>query len=350
MILNLYIRKKTISSICLVILIFALLSNFLYISLQLANGKGFNLQSLSYAIYLTPRNIYKALTVIVLISGAIVLYRFQESREWLIMSSFGNSNRRLIANVIMIQFFFILIMAYVGETLAIDLERYVKQSATFDASRGSVFWKLNNLWFKEGDTFVHVGRVVNSRTLANIDQFKLKDNDLVKYTYAKKGVFVKPGIWELESVQSYNPKLLLEKESLSKKVWNTGLHPSVLEIAGDVEANSKSRLSLQKLFLAIWNSKNLGILSEDASSNFFQRITKPFLSLASLCCIAPLLIRSRPRGIQNSELAKLSLIIIFLVGLQQFEAPPYLSIYMMIAQSMVIIVGIFIMMTVNRIR
>lgn len=348
MILNLYIRKKTIQSICLVMLVFALLNNFIYISMQLANGRGFNLNVLTYALCLTPRNIYKALTVIVLVSGALVLYRFQESKEWLIMSSFGNSHRRLVVNVIMIQFFFILVMAYVGETLAIDLERFAKQKGTYVASKGSVMWNFNNLWFKEGDTFIHVGRVKNDHTLANIDQFKMKNNDLIQYTYAKEANFIKPGSWELKSVQVYDPRRVHQSNSLSKKLWQTGLHPSVLEVASESETNK--RLSLHKLFLAIWNSKNLGILSEDAVSDFFQRVTKPFLSLASLCCIAPLLIGSRPRGIQSAELVKLFVLIVSLVGLQQIEMPPNLQLYMMLAQTMVIVVGALVMMTVNRIR
>lgn len=346
MLLNLYIRKKTIQSICLVMLIFALLNNFIYISMQLANGKGFNLAVLTYSLCLTPRNIYKALTIIVLISGALVLYRFQESKEWLIMSSFGNSNRRLIVNVLMIQFFFILIMAYVGETLAIDLERYAKKQGTYAASQGAIWWHFNNLWFKEGDTFIHVGRVLNDEKLQNIDLFKLKDNDLVQYTFAREATFIKSGEWQLNSVKTYDPKRIGYSDSYREKIWKTGLHPSVLEVASE----TNKRLSLQKLFLAIWNSKNLGILSEDAFSDFFQRVTKPFISLASLCCIAPLLMRSRPRGIQNSEMIKLFSGILVLVGLQQIEVPPHAQMYMMLVQSMVIVLGALFMMTVNRVR
>ena len=118
----------------------------------------------------------------------------------------------------------------------------------------------------------------------------------------------------------------------------------------EVASETNKRLSLQKLFFAIWNSKNLGILSEDAFSDFFQRVTKPFISLASLCCIAPLLMRSRPRGLQNSEMVKLFIAILSLVSLQQIEVPPYAQIFMMIIQSMVIVLGSLFIMTVNRIR
>lgn len=345
MLLNLYIRKKTIKCICLVTLIFALLNNFVYISLQLANGKGFNLNVLTYAIYLTPRNIYRALTVIVLISGALVLYRFQESKEWLIMSSFGNSNRRLVVNVILIQLFFIIIMTYIGETLAIDLERYAKQQGTYVASSGQVWWKLNNLWFKEGDTFIHVASVVNDHTLKDIDQFQFEGNELIKYTHAHKATFIKSGEWQLQSIQTYDPKLIEKTDIIPSKTWQTGLHPSVLEVASYTD----KRLSLYKLFFAIINSKRLGILSEDTFSDFFQRITKPFLSLASLCCIAPLLIRSRPRGIKNTDLLKLFISIICLVGIQQ-EFPQNLQIYMIVLQTMVIVSGVLFVMTANRIR
>lgn len=345
MLLNLYIRKQTIKSIGSVLMVLAVLNIFIYLSLQLANNKGLNMQTITYAVFLTPRNLYRALTVMVLISGALVLYRMQETKEWLIMSSFGMSHRRLFANVILIELFFIIIMAYLGETIAIDLERFAKQKGTYVASNGQISWNFNNLWFKERDAFIHVGGVLNDKKLKIVDQFLFKGNHLVKYIHAKGARFVKAGEWELLQVSVYDPNQLGIKDVKDRATWKTGLHPSVLAAA----SVTGTRLSLHKLFWAIWNSKNLGILSDDMFTDFIQRVTKPIISITALCCVAPLLLRCHPRGFQNYEIIRLVLVIMALVALQQ-EVPIQFQSYLIMIQMCTVILGVSCAVMLDRIR
>ena len=343
--LNLYIRKQVLKTITMVVLMFVMLDNFVHISLKLANGNPFSWHMITYSLYISPRNIYRALTVIVLISSTLVLYKLQHSKEWLIMSSFGNSNRRLLANVLLIQFCFILLMSYVGETLAIDLERVAKQQGTFIASSGKVTWNFNNLWFKEGNKFIHVNRVVNENMLKGIDQFEMKGNDLVRYSQAESANFKRTGIWDLHNIVSYDLKAPGVKALKTDMVWHTDLHPSVLTVA----SATKQRLSLQKIFWAIWNSKNLGILSDDTFSDFFSRVIKPFLSLASLCCVAPLLIKCRPRGFKRFEIVQVCILVLALIAVQQ-EIPQQFQLIVIALQMSIIFIGCVVMALVNRIR
>ena len=49
-------------------------------------------------------------------------------------------------------------------------------------------WNFYNLWFKEGNKFIHVNRVVNENMLKGIDQFEMKGNDLVRYSQAESAI------------------------------------------------------------------------------------------------------------------------------------------------------------------
>lgn len=345
MIIDKYIRREAAKHIIVVMCLFALLNVFVYLSLQIANNKGLNWQTFSYGCLLTPRNLYRALTLIVLFSGAMTMYQMQQSKEWLIMTSFGNSHRRLFANIILVQFVFILIMAYVGETIAIDLERYAKKKGTYYASKGEVIWNFNNLWFKEGDVFIHINRVVNAEQLEGIDRLIVKDDQLSVVQHAKSATFIRDGLWQMQGVSNFNLKSLEDKKFYQTLQWHSGLHPSVLVAASETGA----RLSLHRLFLAVWNSKNLGILAKDSLGDLINRLTKPIITFASLCCLAPIILLNRPRGYTRLDMLKILMLMLVLIGVQQELPSQYMN--MALAMQMILVcVGALLVMRLNQLR
>lgn len=345
MIINQYIRKQTAKHIIIVMCLFALLNIFVYLSLQIANNKGLNWQSFSYGCLLTPRNLYRALTLIVLFSGAMTMYQMQQTKEWLIMTSFGNSHRRLFANIIVVQFVFILIMAYVGETIAIDLERYAKKKGTFYASNGEVVWNFNNLWFKEGNAFIHINRVVNAEHLEGVDRLVLKDDQLAVVQHASHATFIHNGLWKMHEVSNYNLNNLDDKKFYPELNWQSGLHPSVLVAASETSA----RLSLHRLFLAVWNSKNLGILAKDSLDDLISRITKPIIAFASLCCLAPIILINRPRGFTKVDMLKMLVLMLGLIALQQ-ELPSQFMSAVLCMQMALVCIGALMIVRLNQLR
>lgn len=343
MIINRYIRMQACKHIITVMLLFALLNIFIYLSLQIANNNGLNWQSFSYGCLLTPRNLYRALTLIVLVSGVMTMYQMQQSKEWLIMTSFGNSHRRLFTNIILVQCVFIIIMAYVGETIAIDLERYAKKKGTYYASKGEVSWNFNNLWFREGNAFIHINRVMNDQKLEGIDRLIIKDEQLAIVQHAKSARFIRNGVWQMHAVNNFNLNSIKDKQFYAELTWHTGLHPSVLVAASE----TGTRLSLHRLFLALWNSKNLGILTKDALDDLIHRITKPIIALASLCCLAPLTLLNRPRGIGRYDLFKILALMLVLILLQQ-ELPSQFMNLLLCLQTVLVLSSIIVIVRLNK--
>ncbi len=291
----------------------------------MSNNLGFNTDSLIYAFMITPRNIYRALIIIVILSGLITVYRLIYSSQWIVMQSFGVTTWQILRNIFLVQSLFVVIITYIGETYAIDAELYAKRIRTHSASGGAINYSINNLWFKEKNHYVHVKSVTTSQELEGIDFFEVVDHVFLKYRYAQKAVFKKNGLWVLSDVKEFD--LTNSKLSKFNQVnWMSGLHPTVLVAA----VAAPTRISLTKLFKALIHSKGFGILQDDTFNVFLTRVMTPIMAICSLSIILPIMFFNPLSHYANRNLSFALLLAIVVITIQQpiTGAYQWLSIYL----------------------
>tara|TARA_X000000950_G_C13906340_1_gene657023 strand:+ start:2763 stop:3752 length:990 start_codon:yes stop_codon:yes gene_type:complete len=323
--------------------IFTILNLFIYIALQISGNKGLSFESLYYAAMITPRNLYRALISIVVISGIMSIYRFKSSNEWLVIESFGIRTWRILRNILLVEFMFVIIMTYIGETIAIDAELQAKRIRTHSVSHGVVNFSINNLWFKEKDHFIHVNKVLSPKELQGIDFFEVQNNNLVGYRKAESAFFITKGEWELHHIQDMDLTQHNPIKKSNKEIWHSGLHPSVLVAA----VAAPTRMSLSKLFKALVHSKGFGILNDDTFNIFISRVMMPLLALCSLVITCVILLWNSNRNNINRKIVFAMLVGLCLIFIQQpaLISDQWLSLSV---NSMILFAGVVSFVTLYR--
>lgn len=268
-ILDVYIAKTIASTTAFCLLILVGLSSMLKFVEQLKSvGQGdySMLEAATFVLLMIPRDIELFFPMAALLGSLIGLGTMAQSSELVVMQAAGISRLQIIISVMKTAIPLMLLVMALGEWGAPAAEQKAVNMRTQEISGGSLIKSKNGLWAKDGNRFVHVGKVIETGLLTDISFYQFNDhNNLSLITEAKVARY-QGDAWLLEDVkQTY---LLADKSTTTNvdslkwistltpdKLGVVSIKPEALSIAGlfdYLEYLKVNKQDTSRYDLALW--------------------------------------------------------------------------------------------------
>lgn len=235
---------------------------------------------LQYVGYSIPRIFYETLPYAALIGCLAGLGLLANNSELIVIRAAGISTWRIAWAAMKPALALVVFGLFVGELVLPDFERtarVIRENAMEDD-----ITPQGGFWYREGDTFMHFGRVSHVGELRNVKQYIIdSDHRLEKTLWASKARFIPDevsGHWVMEDVVMTDLTQKREQR-LGSMIWNTGLTPALIKTEILVEPDKMSILELNR---KIEYMRTQGLNSGKFELGFW---TKTFQPLASLTLV-----------------------------------------------------------------
>ncbi|WP_392565118.1 LPS export ABC transporter permease LptG [Utexia brackfieldae] len=299
-ILDRYIGKTILKTIGLTLFMLVGLSGIIRFIDQLRKvSEDYDALSAAYYCLLTvPKDLEVFFPIAALLGALIGLGTLAAKSELVVMETAGFSRISIAKAVMKTAIPLVLLTMIVGEWVAPVSEQIATNMRSEKIYGRSLIATQNSIWAKDGDDFIHIGRVNNDDTISDIDIYALNDGRLVRLTHAAYGKY-QDHEWLLTQVDESdlsNPDKI-SGTSLLTMNWKTNITPDKLGIV----ALDPGSLSASGLYKYINYLKTSGRDSANYQLIFWKKIFKPF-SVAVMMLMALSFIfgplRSVPMGIR----------------------------------------------------
>lgn len=292
--LTLYVASTVLyTSFIIILALTSIFFLFTYIAQAGDIGKGnFNAPTaLLYVLYEVPANIYLIMPVCGLLGGLMGLGLLASNSELIVMRASGQSITQIAKGVLLVAlglaFLTFLTGAYIGP--------YFKKQATINKKiaignkESQVLYDTKQLWIREDNAFIHVGKNDTNGTLNNITKYTVNDNQLTVIDYVDNALF-KNQQWQVNNITSTHigkDKNIIYHDK--QNYWNNLLPPFLLniitsntdylnlnELINYIKINREGQQNANRIWLKFWQT-----FFQPISLIILMLITVPF-SLSSM--------------------------------------------------------------------
>ncbi|WP_392564105.1 LPS export ABC transporter permease LptG [Orbus wheelerorum] len=300
-ILDRYIGKTILSMIGMTLFLLVSLSGIIRFIDQLRRVKA-DYDALSaalYALLMVPKDLEVFFPIAALLGSLIGLGMLASKSELVVMQTSGFSRLHIIKAVLKTAIPLVLIVMAIGEWVAPIGEQTARNMRSEKAYGGSLISNKNSIWAKDGNDYVHIGKVESDNSIADIDIFLVNSNsELESITHASYGKF-ENNAWQLVQVDKTDlsdPSEVKGSNLLSME-WHTTITPDKLSIV----AQDPDSLSISGLYKYAQYLKSSELDSSNYQLLFWKKLLKP-LSVAVMMLLALSFIfgplRSVPMGVR----------------------------------------------------
>ena len=293
-ILDHYIRSSVIWATGLVVLVLVGIESFIDIIGELSSIGVANYGILSvfkYVCMQIPAELYQLFPVAGFLGGLIGLGRLASTSELIVMRAAGVSIARIAWAVVKAALIMLVVITAVGEWQAPIWQYQALRYKEKQMQRNINPWSSQQLWLHQGLSFVHIGAILSSSTIQDIQRFDFdKDNHLLSSSTASRGVLQKDGRWQLEQV---NETDLETSQSIVKhydyKPLGFSFEPDLLRKKMQIDPD-------QQTISVLWNNilyhRQAGLLSNELESAFWTRVLQPLTTVVMICLGVPFIFGS----------------------------------------------------------
>ncbi len=285
-VLTLYIGKQVLQGVLLVMLVllgisllFEFLAKLEYVG---ENGTTY-LTILKFILFSIPTVMYDIFSPAVLIGGLMALGGMASNSELIAMRAAGVSKYKITGMVTLTGILLMLMVVLLGETVLPVAEKNKNdlnnQIRGYGTNSG-----LNNVWLKEGKSFINIGKIVSDTEIENIKVHSLLSSDVTSTTDISSASLQENGQWlgkEVVITDYSNTAVKLERLETSLYTWSFDL--SLLEVL----SNKPETLSLKSLhgYVSYMDDNNLD--SSRYKLSFWLKLFAPFTVLVMLLLALP---------------------------------------------------------------
>lgn len=234
-IIDRHIGRTLLTTTSLVLLVLVGLSSMIKYVEQLKRvGKGtYDLWDAAlYVFYSMPRDLELFFPVCALLGALVGLGLLASHSELVVMQAAGKSKLDIVVSVLKTAIPVALLMMALGEWVVPNAERTAKELKTSATSGGSILASQRGTWAKDGDDFVYIGSVLDSKLLHNVTTYKFDENKRLIHVSHFNEAFYQKGSWQVSDV--HNTFLSDDRiRNLHKDsgVWHSSLTPDKLSVA-----------------------------------------------------------------------------------------------------------------------
>jgi len=284
-ILDRYIGKTILNMIGITLFLLVSLSGIIRFIDQLRRVK-VNYDALSAALYsllMVPKDLEVFFPIAALLGSLIGLGLLASKSELVVMQTSGFSRLHIIKAVLKMAIPLVLIVMAIGEWVAPLGEQTARNMRSEKIYGGSLIANKNSIWAKDGNDYVHIGKVESDNSIADIDIFSVNNNsELESITHAAHGKF-ENNAWQFVQVEKtvLTDKNEVKGSNLLSMQWHTTITPDKLNLV----AQDPDSLSISGLYQYAQYLKSSGLDSNNYQLLFWKKLLKPF-SIAVMMLLA----------------------------------------------------------------
>lgn len=286
-IIDRYIAKTLLSTTLLVMLVLLGIDFFIQFVNEFNDvGKGdYSLLSALFYVFLSlPNDIYRLFPMAGLIGCLMGLGLLASHSELIVMRAASMSIMQISRSVLMMVIFMIMIVTLIGEGIAPYALHYADQFKALAKSRGQAVITRQGAWFREGDYFIHIGRVIDGERLENVTRYHFNDaHELLDVSEAAKARY-RNDQWHVNNVrQSYPSFTGVKTKHTTSTIWPMSLNPSILAISQE----ESEEMSLWRLMHMMQYKKINHTEHTEFALAFWQRLFQPLSTCVMIMLAIP---------------------------------------------------------------
>ena len=295
-ILNRYIAKTVILATLLVMLIVLGLAFFINLLGELRDigiGEYHFFQAIMHALLELPYNIYAFFPMLVLLGGLMGLSMLASHQELVVMRVSGVSMRHIIGAVLGAAIILIVIGLFIGEIIAPRTHYLADVHKSAAQSSGQAVVTVAGLWVHEGNSFVHIERVMTHHHLEGVTRYEFNDKHQLLASYHAKTMDYKDNQWILyDLAKTTFVGNHTNSQLFANATWDLALNPTILG-AGLLEPEE---MPLTKLSGFARHLVKNGTQATEFQFSFWKRVLQPLTILVMLFLAVPFVFTA-PRAV-----------------------------------------------------
>lgn len=250
-----------------------------------------------YTLLKVPVYSYEVFPIVLLIGTLMGLGSLANQSELTVLRVTGWSIRRILWAVLKTAFLMWLVMALVGEFVAPSSEAYAKKMRAEALNQTFSIGSSNGLWIRDDAQYTHVGRIISSVDLRDIEIYQLKEGSIQSLLQAKQANF--DGVWKFKEVSRVNLGVLESAETALPKLDYSTVRYKEITQNFPLKPEDLTNLDIETRYLSGWDLYHyISFLKQnglDASSyllSFWRKLATPLVVLAMIVVVFPLIFGS----------------------------------------------------------
>ena len=250
-----------------------------------------------YTLLKIPVYSYEVFPIVLLIGTLMGLGSLANQSELTVLRVTGWSIKRILWAVLKTAFLMWLVMAVIGEFVAPKSEAYAKKMRAEALNQSFSIGSSSGLWIKDDYQYIHVGRVISSQDLRNIEIYDLKDGKVSGLIQAKQAKY--DGGWTFKKVKHIDLKPIQATEQMPKYYDYSTVHYDEITRSFPLKPEDLTNLDIETRYLSGWDLYQYVVFLEenglDASSyllSFWRKVATPLVVLAMIAVVFPLIFGS----------------------------------------------------------
>ena len=285
---------------------------------DVGTGNYTSFQAFIYVLYETPVNLYLILPMACLLGSLMGLGLLANNSELIVMRASGCSTFQIAKGVIVAGVILAAICFFLGAYLGPVFDQKADISKTIaSGDNNAVVLGNRSLWFKSGDSFIHIGGSSEQNQLNNITRYNIKDYQLQSIVQAKNATFDHKH-WQVNQVTTTElgfdqTKTIKENQT----TWDNLVPPKLVNILGTISDYLDA--------IGLWEYIKFKKANQEDTSQlelvFWQKIFQPLSVIILMLMAVPFVfgaMRSSAMGLKL--LAGLLLGFVFFI-INQFFGP-----------------------------
>jgi lipopolysaccharide export system permease protein len=234
-VLSFYIIREVLKGSLLALLLLLTLFNLFTFSDELKDvGTGhYGLkQVLMYLAFTSPRVCYELIPSAALIGSLFVVGAMANNREIVAMRAVGLSTFWIIRTIMQAGLVLVIAAVFIGEFVSPSTERTAQLIKATAKNDEVVMRTQYGMWFREGNQFINVRRILDDGSLADIRIYELNDqHKLTLMTRAESAQFLGNQRWQLNAIEQseLTPKQIFAHQKAAMN-WQSAIDPDLLKV------------------------------------------------------------------------------------------------------------------------
>jgi len=250
-----------------------------------------------YTLLKVPVYSYEVFPIALLIGTLMGLGSLANQSELTVLRVTGWSIKRILWAVLKTAFLMWLVMAVIGEFVAPKSEAYAKKMRAEALNQSFSIGSSSGFWIKDDYQYIHVGRVISSQDLRNIEIYDLKDGKVNGLIQAKQAHY--DGGWIFKKVKHINLQPVEASEQMPKYYDYASVYEDEMTRSFPLKPEDLTNLDIETRYLSGWDLYHYVEFLEDngldASTyllSFWRKAATPLVVLAMIAVVFPLIFGS----------------------------------------------------------
>lgn len=242
------------------------------------------IQAVFHVVLCLPHLLYQFFPMLVLVGGMVGLGLLAASQELMVMRASGISLLNVLQAMFVSAVILICFAVIMGEIIAPQANFFANKRKLTEQNKGQAVATASGVWIHEGDNFLHIDKIVDSKHLLGITRYQFDSKHHLLAAYFANSIEFDQGQWHLHNLL----KTIFLRDKTSSQfqaegVWDLSLNPNLLNM-GIVEPQEMSLLRLKQYSHHLLHNR---LEATAFQFEFWKRFFQPLTTMLMLFLCIP---------------------------------------------------------------